>query len=170
MWHANFTYQPEYFAYARPLGPGLDKCVSRVVLPPRLIEGRPELPFKYIGRGSYPKATIQDATYQDMAGLRARCFEFQTFDAFAYFPWRIMGLINAVYYPNLAHSRTNKMRREIELVRSLDWACRCARQELLVNHQALGMVQSEIRSIEALHPEFDENEEEFGIALVHIQQ
>jgi hypothetical protein len=32
------------------------------------------------------------------------------------------------------------------------------------------MVQSEIRSIEALHPEFDENEEEFGIALVHIQQ
>ena len=34
MWCANFSYQPEYFVYARPLDPGLDECVAKVVLHP----------------------------------------------------------------------------------------------------------------------------------------
>ena len=34
MWRANFSYQPEYFVYARPLDPGLDECVAKVVLHP----------------------------------------------------------------------------------------------------------------------------------------
>ena len=36
--------------------------------------------------------------------------------------------------------------------------------------QAVGLVQAEIRSIEALHLESDENRDELGIAPVHILQ
>ena len=36
--------------------------------------------------------------------------------------------------------------------------------------QAVGLVQAEIRSIEALHPESNENRDELGIAPVHILQ
>jgi len=107
MWCANFSYQPEYFVYARPLGPGLDKCVAKVVLCPRFVEGETEEPLKYQGMGSYLEAAIQDAAYQAMAGLRAWCLELQTSHTFAYFPRRIMGPINGIHYPNPTHLGTN---------------------------------------------------------------
>jgi hypothetical protein len=107
MWRANFSYQPKYFVYARSLGPGLDECVAKVILRPQLVEGETEEPLKYQGMGSYPEAAIQDAAYQVMAGLRARCLELQTSHTFAYFPQRIMGPINGIRYLNLTHPGTN---------------------------------------------------------------
>ena len=71
MWHANFSYQPEYFVYARSIGLGLDECMEKVILRPRLVEGETEEPLKYQGMRSYPKAAIQDVAYQAMIGLRA---------------------------------------------------------------------------------------------------
>ena len=91
MWSANFSYQPEYFVFAHFLGPGLDECVAKVVLCPQLVDRETEEPLKYLGMGSYHKSTIQDAAYQAIAGLRARCLELQTSYAFANFPRRIMG-------------------------------------------------------------------------------
>ena len=108
MWSANFSYQPEYFVFAHFLGPGLDECVAKVVLCPRFVEGETEEPLKYQGMGSYPEAAIQDAAYQAIAGLRAQCLELQTSYGYAYFPRRIMGPINAICYPNLAHPCTNQ--------------------------------------------------------------
>ena len=108
MWRANFSYQPEYFVYAHPLGPGLEKCMAKVVLHPRLVEGETKEPLKYQGMGSYLEAAIQDATYQTIAGLRAQCFELQTSYAFAYSPRRIMGPINGIHYPNAMHPGTNR--------------------------------------------------------------
>jgi len=125
MWCANFSYQPEYFVYARSIGLGLDECVAKVVLRPQLIEGETEEPLKYQGMGSYPEAAIQDAAYQAMAGLRAWCLELQTSHTFAYFPQRIMGPINGIRYPNPMHLGTNRSQRQSELVRDLDWVCWC---------------------------------------------
>jgi hypothetical protein len=34
MWHANFTYQPEYFVYSHLIGPALEEFVARVILHP----------------------------------------------------------------------------------------------------------------------------------------
>ena len=76
--------------------------------------------------------------------------------------------INGIHYLSSAHLGTNKSQRQSELVRDLDWACRCTRSELIENHRALSLVQAEIRSIEALHPESDENRDELGIAPVHM--
>jgi hypothetical protein len=67
-----------------------------------------------------------------------------------------MGPINGIRYLNLTHPGTNWSQRKSELVRDLDWACRCTRQ-LLENHRALGLVQAKIRSIEALHLDSNEN-------------
>ena len=86
MWHANFSYYPEYFVYARSIGLGLDECVAKVILCPQLVEGETKEPLKYQGMGSYPEAAIQDVAYQAMAGLRTRCLELQTSHTFAYFP------------------------------------------------------------------------------------
>lgn len=47
LWHANFTYQLEYFVYARSLGAGLDECVVKVILRPRLVEGEIERMHTY---------------------------------------------------------------------------------------------------------------------------
>ena len=56
-------------------------------------------------------------------------------------------------------------------MRDLDWAYRCTRQEIIENRRALGLVQAEIRSIEALHPESNKNRhDELGFAPVHILQ
>ena len=41
---------------------------------------------------------------------------------------------------------------------------------MIENRRALRLVQAEIWSIEALHPEFDENRDELGMAPVHILQ
>ena len=45
MWHANFSYKPEYFVYAHLLGLGLDECVAKVILHPRLVEGETKEPL-----------------------------------------------------------------------------------------------------------------------------
>ena len=127
MWCANFSYQPEYFVYARSIGLGLDECVAKVVLRPQLIEGETEEPLKYQGMGSYLEAAIQNATYQAIAGLRDQCLELQTSHTFAYFPRRIMCPINGIHYLSSTHLGTNKSQRQSELVRDLDWACRCSR-------------------------------------------
>ena len=125
MWSANFSYQLKYFVYARSIGLGLDECMEKVILRPRLVEGETEEPLKYQGMGSYLEAAIQDATYQAMAGLRAWCLELQTSHTFAYFPRRIMGPINGIRYLNPTHFGTNRSQRQSELVRDLDWVCRC---------------------------------------------
>ena len=111
MWHANFSYQSKYFVYAHSLGLGLDECVAKIILHPWLVEGETEEPLKFQGIGSYPKAAIQDAAYQAITGLRAQCLELQTSYAFAYFPRRIMGPINGIYYLNHVHPGTNWSQR-----------------------------------------------------------
>ena len=103
------------------------------------------------------KAAIQDAAYQAIVGLRVWCLELQTSHTFVYFPRRIMGPISGIRYLNPAHPGTNRSQRQLELVRDLDWACRCTTKELIENRRALGLVQAEIRSIEALHPESNKN-------------
>ena len=47
MWHANFSYLPEYLVYARSLGLGLDDCVTKLILHPQHVEGESERLLKY---------------------------------------------------------------------------------------------------------------------------
>jgi hypothetical protein len=57
MWHANFTYQLEYFVYSHLIGPTLEEFVARV-LHACQVEGEIDRMLAYQGKGSYPDVTI----------------------------------------------------------------------------------------------------------------
>ena len=70
MWHANFSYAPEYFVYTTKIGPNLVECYAKVLLHPRLMEGALERSHTFYGMGTSPEVAIQVCAYNALTCLR----------------------------------------------------------------------------------------------------
>ena len=99
MWHANFSYAPEYFVYTTKIGPNLIECYASVLLHHHLMTG----PLERSRIFSAPEAAIQASAYSSFTTLRCRYSELNCSYTFAYFSYQVTRSVNEVLYPHPKH-------------------------------------------------------------------
>ena len=108
MWHANFSYEPEYFVYTTKIGPNLVECYASVLLYPHLMTGPPERSHMFSGIRSSTEAAIQACAYNALTSLRRRYSELNSSYTFAYFSYHAQLGVNEVIYPHPEHEDDNQ--------------------------------------------------------------
>jgi hypothetical protein len=151
MWHANFSYEPEYFVYTSRIGPFLVECMAKVYLHPHVIEGAPERPHTFSGTGGSTEAAIQAYANNAITSLRRRYLELNNSYTFAYFPSQVGRNENFVLNPYLEQEPDTRSDRMSKLIWALDASFLCLASELNESRRCLGDMTGVLENLRHRH-------------------